>query len=70
MIDQETVKQLEHAPLTDRIEAIEVLLQSLKNEIARQDACRTTRKPFAVREIDLGADIQFDREEIYKERGL
>jgi len=69
MIDQETVQQLQHAPLSDRIQAIEVLLKSLKNDIAQHDPCKATRKPFAVRVFNLGIDIQPDREEIYSERG-
>jgi|GEM_PF-7057566 len=33
MLAQDMMEQLRHAPMTDRIQAIEVLLQSLKHDI-------------------------------------
>lgn len=70
MIDQKTVQQLQHAPLADRIKGIEVLLQSLKEEITHHEPRQVVRKPFTVRTFNLGTDIHLDREEMYAERGM
>ncbi len=69
MISQETVQQLQQAPMEDRIQVIEALLQSLKRDIAHPELRETRRKPFRVRTFNLGEDISLDREEMYAERG-
>lgn len=68
MTVQETVQQLQHTPLTYRIQVIELLLQSLKEEIAQSQAVQAPRKPFRVQTFDLGADVTVDREEMYADR--
>lgn len=65
MTVQETVQQLQPTPLTYRIQVIELLLQSLKEEIAQREIVQTLRKPFRVQTFDLGTDITVDREDIY-----
>ena len=67
MTVQETVQQLQHTPLTYRIQVIELLLQSLKEEIAQSQAV-TPHKPFRVQTFDLGTDVTVDREEMYADR--
>lgn len=69
MLAQETVQQLQQAPMADRIEAIEVLLQSLKRDIAYSEPRTNAQKRFTVRTFNLGADISVDRGEMYTERG-
>jgi hypothetical protein len=68
MTIQETVQQLQQKPLTYRIQVIELLLQSLKEEIAQSEAMSTSRKPFRVQTFDLGADVTVDRDEMYTDR--
>jgi len=68
MTVQETVEQLQHTPLTYRIQVIELLLQSLKEEIAQREAVQTPRKPFHVQTFDLGTDVTVDRDEMYADR--
>ena len=70
MIAQETVKQLQHAPLADRIQVIEVLLESLKHDIPQTEFRQIRPTPFRVRTFDLGRDVSCDREEMYAERGM
>lgn len=70
MIAQETVQQLQNAPLADRIQVIEVLLESLKHDIAQTEIRKGHPVPFHVRTFGLGCDISCDREEMYAERGL
>ena len=70
MIAQETVQQLQHAPLADRIQVIEVLLESLKHDIIHTESRQVRSAPFRVRTFDLGRDISCDREEMYAERGM
>jgi len=69
MITQETVQQLQHAPINDRIQVIEALLESLKQDITPPELSEKHRKPFRVRTFNLGTDISLDREEMYAERG-
>ena len=69
MIAQETVQQLQHAPLAERIQVIEVLLESLKHDIVHQKPRQVKQRPFRVRIFDLGTDVSCDREEMYAERG-
>ncbi len=70
MIAQETIQRLQHAPLADRIQVIEMLLESLKHDIASAEPRQTKPAPFRVRTFDLGRDISLDREEMYAERGM
>ncbi len=70
MISQETIQQLQHAPLADRIQVIEVLLASLKHDITPAGPRRAHPEPFRLRTFDLGRDISLDREEMYAERGM
>ena len=70
MLAQETIEQLQHAPLDDRIQAIEVLLGTLKSDIPRSKPPAAMQKTFTVYTFDLGTDIHIDRDEMYMERGL
>lgn len=65
---QEVVQQLEYASVADRIQAIELLLLSLKNEFSRDESALTVHQPFRVRAFDLGTDVQIDREEMHMDR--
>ena len=70
MIAQETLTQIEHAPIAERIHIIEYILQSLKHDIQPKATSITfQRKPFKVRSFHLGQEVQCDRDEIYAERG-
>lgn len=68
MTVQETVQQLQYTPLTYRIQVIELLLQSLKDEIAQTEIVQAPRKPFHVQTFDLGTDVTVDREAMYADR--
>jgi hypothetical protein len=70
MIAQETVQQLQHAPLADRIQVIEVLLESLKHDIVPAEPRQARPALFRVRTFNLGRDISLDRDEMYAERGI
>lgn len=70
MTVQEAVHQLQEAPLPERIQAIEMLLISLKNDLFQLEPAQEQRTPFQVRTFDLGMEIPFDRDEIYADRVL
>ena len=70
MTVQEAIQTLQNTPLTDRIQIIELLLQSLKEDISTKEPKAKMPKPFKIRTFNLGSDIHLDREEIYLERGL
>jgi hypothetical protein len=71
MINPDTFKQIKQASLEDRIQLIELILQSLKLDLKQN---LTTEKPtykrFKVRKLSLGEEVQVDRDELYSERGL
>lgn len=71
MIDLKTVDQLKQAPIEERLQIIELILQSLKKDIRHKPKIEETRfKPFKVRKFSLGQEVHVDREELYSERGL
>ncbi len=70
MTVQEAIQTLQNTPLEDRIQIIELLLQSLKEDISSKDTKDKMLEPFKIRTFNLGSDIKLDREEMYLERGL
>lgn len=70
MIAQETLTQIQYAPLVERIQVLEVILQSLKHDVEQLEYPQEAQlKPFKVRHFNLGTDILVDRDVIYRERG-
>lgn len=67
MTVQEAIQTLQNASPEDRIQIIELLLQSLKDDLSAKDK---PQQPFKVRTFNLGSDVQADRELMYLERGL
>ena len=69
MIAQDTITQLQHAPIAERIQVIELILQSLKQDmkltLRREDH---HKKMFKVHRFRLGQEVHCDRDEIYAER--
>ena len=69
MIDTKTVNQVIQATMNERIRFIEIILQSLKNEITKEKVRRERRpKKFKVRQFGLGGEVHVDRDELYNER--
>jgi len=69
MINLKTVQQIEKAPIEERLEIIELLLRSLKKDMATRTR-PTPQKRFRIRQFDLGQEVHVDREELYADRGL
>ena len=70
MIDLKTVDQMKQAPIEERLQIIELILQSLKKDIRQMPKTQEKRfKPFKVRKFSLGQEVYVDREELYSERG-
>jgi hypothetical protein len=69
MIAKDMLAQIQHAPLAERIQLIELILRSLKEDIQSSISSTSRRKSFKVRKFRLGEEIHFDRDEIYAERG-
>jgi hypothetical protein len=71
MIDMNTVRQISNAPIEERFQIIEVLLQSLKNDIRPKLKPKNGKyKYFKIHKFSLGAEVHVDRDELYSERGL
>ena len=69
MIDLKTVDQMKQAPIEERLQIIELILQSLKEDIGQES--KTHENPFElfrVRKFSLGQEIHVNREELYSER--
>ena len=67
MVDLNIFKQLQQAPIEERIQLIELLLQSVKEDLKRNS---TSSKFFQVCSFSLGGDISINRDELYSERTL
>jgi hypothetical protein len=65
MVDLNMLKQLQKAPIEERIQIIELLLQSVKDDLKETSS---SHKSFKVRSFNLGTDISLDRDELYSER--
>ena len=70
MTIQDAIKTVQEAPLEDRIQIMELLLQSLKSDLAHAKSAGKVQKPFKIYTFDLGSDVLPDREEMYISRGL
>ncbi len=74
MIDNKTVDKIKNSPIEEKIQIIEILLQSLKNDIKNKTTITITdekkSKQFKVRKFSLGEEVDVNRDEIYSERGF
>ncbi len=70
MIDQGAIEQIQKAPVAERILVIEQILQSLKRDVKHLLTDKTDKKPFKVRQFNLGEDVRVDRDTIHIERNL
>ncbi len=69
MIKPNTISQMQNAPIEERIQIIEILLQSVKHDLHFTPSHKTPyRKPFRVQTFHLGHDVHVDRDDIYAER--
>jgi hypothetical protein len=68
MIDNKILNQVIQATVNERIRFIELILQSLKNELAEKARRQPKPKRFRVRQFGLGGEVHVDRDELYKER--
>lgn len=69
MIDYSMVEEIKRAPIDEKIQVIEDILQSLKSDM-KVGAKKSKSKPFKIRKVSLGQEIHVDRDELYSERGL
>lgn len=68
MID---LQQIQQASMTERLQLIEFILQSLKQDLQTDFVLEKPQaKPFKVRQFSLGQDVQVDRDKIYAERSM
>ncbi len=71
MIDQKTVNKIKQSPLEERIQIIELILQTLKSDIKQKTKDRESNsKHFKVHKFKLGKEVHVDREELYSDRGI
>ncbi len=68
MISKKTVDEIKHSPLNERLQIIELVIQSLKQDM--QISVKQKSGKFKVRQFHLGDDVQVDRDELYKDRGI
>ena len=68
MLDLDIIKKLQTASIEERIQTIEIILQSLKNDLKNTSKPTSSPQPFQVRQYKLGADVTVNREQIYGER--
>lgn len=71
MLVLETIEKIRQASIAERIQIIELILQSLKQDINIMFTGRKPQaKPFKVRKFNLGREIPVDRDRMYSKRGV
>ena len=70
MTTTEILASLKNASIEERIAMIEVILQSLKDEIAKTSQPKVPAQKFEVLTFGLGEDVHVNREDLYAERTL
>jgi len=71
MISTEIARQIRGTSVSEQIEIMELILDSLRTEIATErGSTRKPFRPFRVRKFRLGEEVHSDRDEMYSERGL
>lgn len=70
MIDNNTLEELKNYPVKEKIEIIENILNSLKHDITNEFINKTRYEQFIVKKVSMGQEIDIDRDELYRERGL
>lgn len=71
MISTEIARQIRGTSVSEQIEIIELILDSLRTEIeTKRGSTRKPFRPFLVRKFSLGEEVHSDRDEMYSERGL
>ncbi len=68
MTELKIVNQIKEASIEERIKIIELILQSLKNDIKSESKIR--KSYFKIRKFSLGEEVHVDRNNLYSERGL
>lgn len=69
MIEPKTFDQIKQASIEERIQIIELILQSLKKDIRPELEGKSQFKPFKIRKFSLGEEIHVERDKLYSERG-
>ncbi len=71
MIDPQVVQHIQQAPVVERLHMLEVILQSLKQDILTDVASKQPPyKPFTIRPVSLEEEVHVDRDELYAERRI
>jgi len=71
MIAQETIMQLKSISIGERLQLIEILFNSLKQDMkSLERKVQPKLERFTVQTFNLGQEIHVDRDIIYAERGF
>lgn len=72
MRNTNTIEQIKNSPVEERIQIIELILQSLKSDLKTKvkSTEKTKFKQFKVRKFSLGEEVHVNRDELYAERGF
>ena len=68
MINSEIVKQIETAPLAERIEIAEIILRSLRKDVKTDTRRTKPLRQIKIRNTASGKKIGIDRDEVYSEK--
>lgn len=69
MINQTILRQIQLASVAERLQLVEFIVESLKQELSLATKQNITSRPrFTAKTISLGRDVRVDRDELYAER--
>jgi hypothetical protein len=66
----ESIENIRSAPIEQRIQAIEFILESLKKDMLAVTPKAQAPKRFKIRKFSLGEEVHVDREQIYSDRNI
>jgi len=66
MIDAKIIQEIQDAPIEERLQLMEQILETLKQDIQKP----IPQTPFVIRTFNLGKKILVDRDHIYSERTI
>jgi len=71
VINLKTIEQIQQASVAERIQIIELILQSLKYDMQINLTGEKSKfKLFTVRQFNLGKEVRVNRDVVYAERGV
>ncbi len=68
MINRKILEEIRSASVEERIHTIEIILESLRKDMANTYTQKKPKKRFEIQKFHLGGEVHVDRDELYEDR--